>query len=167
MAEYIWKVAYASDIMNSFSRCYYLRVSETARFLCAAHEHEWALEHRIATALSCSKEEHCVELKLRYKKTLNKPWFKVWLLTKFTALTTIDNTSLKFSGRVCLKMLVLRTPCCGVWYPQGVRVPPVKNHCNRMYSFCVFRRIFQWFRVLVKLSTSGFTTISQLFLSVG
>ena len=25
-------------------------------------------------------------------------------------------------------MLVLRTPCFGVWYPQGVRVPPVKNH---------------------------------------
>ena len=24
-------------------------------------------------------------------------------------------------------MLVLRTPCCGVWYPRGVRVPPVKN----------------------------------------
>jgi len=28
------------------------------------------------------------------------------------------------------KMLVLRTPCLGVWYPQGVRVPPVKNHCS-------------------------------------
>jgi len=48
--------------------CHYLRVSETARFLCAAHEHEKALEHRIATALSCSEKEHCVELKLRYKK---------------------------------------------------------------------------------------------------
>jgi len=24
----------------------------------------------------------------------------------------------KFSGRVCLKMLVLRTPCCGFWYPR-------------------------------------------------
>jgi len=31
--------------------------------------------------------------------------------------------------RLCLKMLALRTPCFGVWYPQGVRVPPVKNHC--------------------------------------
>jgi len=28
-------------------------------------------------------------------------------------------------------MSVLRTPCFGVWYPQGVRVPPVKNHCTR------------------------------------
>jgi len=26
-------------------------------------------------------------------------------------------------------MLVLRTPCFGVWYPQEVHVPPVKNHC--------------------------------------
>ena len=38
-----------------------------------------------------------------------------------TLLTTIDNTSLKFSGRVCLKMLVLRTPYFGALYPQGVR----------------------------------------------
>jgi len=27
------------------------------------------------------------------------------------------------------KILALRTPCVGVWYPQGIRVPPVKNHC--------------------------------------
>jgi len=30
-------------------------------------------------------------------------------------------------------MLVLRTPSFGVWYPQGVRVPPVKNH---WYMLC-------------------------------
>jgi len=41
-------------------------------------------------------------------------------------------------------MLVLRIPCCGVWYPQGVRVPPVKNHCSHRpkYVFlCVNSRI--------------------------
>jgi len=27
--------------------------------------------------------------------------------------------------------LVLRTPCFSASYPQGVRVPPVKNHCLR------------------------------------
>ena len=75
------------------------------------------------------------------QKTLNRPWFKVWLLTKFTALTTIDNTSLKFSGRVCLKMLVLRIPCSGVWYPQGVRVPPVKNHWLK-WCECVLNENF-------------------------
>jgi len=64
------------------------------------------------------------------QKTLNRPWFKAWPLTKFTALTTTDNTSLKFSGRVFIKMSVLRTLCFGVWYPQGARVPPVKNHCS-------------------------------------
>jgi len=31
--------------------------------------------------------------------------------------------------RLCLKILALHTPCFGVWYRQGVRVPPVKNHC--------------------------------------
>jgi len=34
----------------------------------------------------------------------------------------------EFSGRVSLKMLALRTPCFGDSYPQGVRVPLVKNH---------------------------------------
>jgi len=42
----------------------------------------------------------------------------------------------KFSGRVSLKILVLRTPRFGSSYPQGVRVPPVKNHCASK-TFCV------------------------------
>jgi len=37
----------------------------------------------------------------------------------------------KFPERVSLKTLVLRTPCFGSWYPQVVRVPPVKNHWSR------------------------------------
>jgi len=30
-------------------------------------------------------------------------------------------------------MLVLRTPCFSASYPQGVRVPPVKNHCIKRF----------------------------------
>jgi len=37
----------------------------------------------------------------------------------------------KFSERVSLKTLVLRTPCFGSSYPQVVRVPPVKNHWSK------------------------------------
>jgi len=40
----------------------------------------------------------------------------------------------KFSRRVSLKILVLRTPRFGSSYPQGVRVPPVKNHCSMLRS---------------------------------
>jgi len=40
----------------------------------------------------------------------------------------------KFSGRVSLKILMLRTPRFGCSYPQGVRVPPVKNHWHRVFA---------------------------------
>jgi len=34
----------------------------------------------------------------------------------------------KFQGVYPKKNLVVRTPCFSASYPQGVRVPPVKNH---------------------------------------
>ena len=36
----------------------------------------------------------------------------------------------KFQGVNPRKNLVVRTPCFSASYPQGVRVPPVKNHCT-------------------------------------
>jgi len=39
-----------------------------------------------------------------------------------------DKIWFKFPVRVSLKTSVLRTPCFAFSYPQGVRVPPVKNH---------------------------------------
>jgi len=37
----------------------------------------------------------------------------------------------KFQGVYPRKKLVVRTPCFSASYPQGVRVPPVKNHWSR------------------------------------
>ena len=37
----------------------------------------------------------------------------------------------KFQGVYPRKNLVVRTPCFSASYPQGVRVPSVKNHCAR------------------------------------
>ena len=56
---------------------------------------------------------------------------------------------------LCLKILVLRTPCFGASYHhQGVRVPPVKNHRSRaMLSDKQIEHSFN----LHKLSKSGLT----------
>ena len=41
----------------------------------------------------------------------------------------------KFQGVYPRKNLVVRTPCFSASYPQGVRVPPVKNHWFKQRDF--------------------------------
>jgi len=41
----------------------------------------------------------------------------------------------KFPSRVSLKALVLRIPCFGSSYPQGVHVTLVKNHCSSLWKY--------------------------------
>ena len=60
-----------------------------------------------------------------------------WMLKKFR---------FKFSRRVPLKPLVLRTPCFGSSYPQTERMPSVKIHCyntwnTSLHDFCCYLEI--------------------------
>ena len=53
----------------------------------------------------------------------------------------------KFQGVYPRKNLVVRTPCFSASYPQGVRVPPVKNHCSKRFALIVI-----WVTDISKLS---------------
>ena len=133
MADYICKVVYARDITNSFSRRSAMPLPPCLRN-CSIFFAQRTNTNKHSTT---GKQRHFRVVKKNIVLSLN-------FVTKNSEQTVIQglasdkvycthnnrpHRSLKFSGRVCLKMLVLRTPCFGVSYPQGVRVPPVKNHC--------------------------------------
>jgi len=63
----------------------------------------------------------------------------------------------KFSGRVSLKILVLRTPCFGPSYPQWVHVPPVKNHCVRLGGSISLKFVLE-----TRLQSKSFDTLVDL-----
>ena len=63
----------------------------------------------------------------------------------------------KFSGRVSLKILVLCTPCFGSSYPQGVHVPPAKNHCVRLGGSISLKFVLE-----TRLQSKSFDTLVDL-----
>jgi len=44
-------------------------------------------------------------------------------------------------------MLVLRTPCCGVWYPQRVRVPPVLEPLQQCFFTIRSYPFWKWYLI--------------------